>query len=239
MSADPEKLEDGPSSDCGRILQTQAISMIDQITVNVGTSEDNKKFPVLEAVIRKSSRFFDNALKHKWAANKTEPRTIDLSEDSPDIFNIYLHWLYFQQMPIARARASGNKQAKGDEYIDIAKCYVLGEKLMDNAFKNAILTALVDAYVDQPAEPRLCPGRLTLQVIYAGTMEGSPARRLLVDIWVRLAKETWIQHLTEDLPHAFVLEFSRALLLSKCSGKDKDDEYSWKEFVKDYMEEER
>jgi hypothetical protein len=107
---------------------------------------------------------------------------------------------------------------------------------MDNAFKNAVLAALLDAHVNQPFYQTGCAGLPAINVIYAGTVENSPARRLLVDIWVKTAGESWVKHLSGNLHHSFVLEFSRALLLRKCKGEANGTK-SLKVRVKDYYEE--
>jgi hypothetical protein len=93
----------------GRILQTEALklvgalkldptllaarSMIDLFTVDVGTGTGKQRFPVHEAIARRSSKLFGNALKPEWAAARPDPRVVDLSDESPEIFYIYLHWL--------------------------------------------------------------------------------------------------------------------------------------------------
>jgi hypothetical protein len=58
--------------------------MLALITVRVGI--EGVDYPVLESVIRKSSRFFDNALKPEWADARPDPRTVDLSDEDPWIF---------------------------------------------------------------------------------------------------------------------------------------------------------
>jgi hypothetical protein len=206
-------------------------SLLDTITVSVGS--DGIHFPVYEAVIRKSSKFFDNAMKPEWANARPNPRVVDLSDEDPKVFKIYLHWVCFKTIPSVYTE---KQEGRNPEYALLSKCYVMGEKLMDIAFKNAVLTALVDAHVNQPFYQPKYVGQRAINIIYAGTLENSPARRLLVDTWVETAGENWIEHLTNGLHHSFVLEFSRALLLRKCKGEGKGTN-SWKERVTDYYEE--
>jgi hypothetical protein len=77
-------------------------SSFDTITVDVGT--EGLKIPVLEALIRKSSTFFDNALKSEWATSRADPRVIDLTDEDPIIFKMYLNWLYFKTIPLSSPR---------------------------------------------------------------------------------------------------------------------------------------
>jgi hypothetical protein len=58
-------------------------SLFDIITVSV--SKGRIKFLVYKAVLQKSSKFFDNAMKPKWASFRSDVRTIDLTEEDPTI----------------------------------------------------------------------------------------------------------------------------------------------------------
>jgi hypothetical protein len=93
-------------SDCGRTLtadsfksapvhnarlDTDRSSLFDLITVKVG--KESICFPVLESVVCKSSKFFDNAMKSEWAATRTDPRTMDLTGEKPEVFTVYIHFL--------------------------------------------------------------------------------------------------------------------------------------------------
>ncbi|KAJ4365564.1 hypothetical protein N0V83_008184 [Neocucurbitaria cava] len=219
-------------SDYGRVLQTEAINMIDMLTVTVGTGAETVKFPVHEALLRKSSLFFDNAMKPEWAASKLDPRDVDLTDEDPEVFKVYLHWLYMRTLPTVHRDL--NLRGQKHEFDQLSNCYILGEKLMDVRFKNAILDGVVDAMNNTPFCTGKMPGEASINIIYSGTSEGSPARRLLVDIWVMYAGENWIKHLTDKLPHEFVLEFSRALLKDKCNGKK--DTRRWRTRMEDYHE---
>jgi len=67
------------------------------------------------------------------------PQTLDLSQEDPDAFAVYTHWLYHTTLPVRAAKPSQ------EENILLAKSYALGEMLMDCAFKNAVTDAFVVA----------------------------------------------------------------------------------------------
>jgi hypothetical protein len=182
-------------------------SMIGTITVNVGAEE--LKFPVLEVVIRKSSTFFDNAMKPEWASSRAEPRLVDLTDQDPEIFKIYLHWLYFKNVPTV---ITENFASSNPEFVTLAKCYILGEMLMDIGFKNAVLDALFDAIKYQPYYKARYPGPKSTRIIYSGTVEGPPARHLLVDMWVTEATKDWAEFMTNNMLTAFTHDLAKALL---------------------------
>jgi hypothetical protein len=205
--------------------------MVDSITVEVGAGKI--KFRVFEAVIRKSSTFFDNAMKRDWATSRPEPRLIDLTDQDPEIFKIYLHWLYFKTFPTVLTENSATNTTSNTEFVTLGKCYVMGEMLMDIGFKNAVLDALLDSITNQPYYEARFPGQHAIGIIYDGTLEGAPARRLLVDLWVTEATENWAEYMTSDMPAAFTQDLARALLGRK---RKKSLGRSWEERAKDYHE---
>lgn len=205
-----------------------AFSLFDTITVNVG--KEGTKFPVHEAVIRRSSKFFDKAMKEEWATSRVDARTVTLVDEDPAIFKIYLHWLYFKTFPTVTTKNTGRFN---HETGMLGKSYVMGEMLMDTAFKNAVLVAFRDALLNQPFYKPLRPGSSIVKTIYDGTPEGSPGRRFMVDVWVREAKENWAIHL-DDMPLAFTLDLSKAFMA--CARTPNSKMTSWTTSMKDFME---
>jgi hypothetical protein len=147
-------------------------------------------------------------------------------------FEIYLHWLYFKTLPTVLTEV---KQGRDHEFARLSECYILGDKVIDVGFKNAVLLALADAAENQPIDAWRNLVSLSIRIIYAGTLDNAPARRLIVDMWVQRANKNWLQHLDAELPHMFVLDLSRALLASKCRcGKD---DGSFRKRINEYYEE--
>ena len=204
------------------------LSLFDTITVNVG--KEATKFPVHEAVIRRSSIFFDNAMKEEWAASRLDPRTVTLVDEDPAIFKIYLHWLYFKTFPTVITKSTGGFNHETDMF---SKSYVMGEMLIDTAFKNAVLIAFRDALLNQPFYKPMRPGPIIAKIMYDGTLEGSPGRRFLVDVWVREANEKWAVHI-DDMPLAFTKDLSKALIA--CARTCTPKMTSWTTSMKDFME---
>jgi hypothetical protein len=101
-----------------------------------------ESFHVHEYVLTDSSPFFASAMKPQWATARPDPRTIDLPDDDPAAFSLYMSWLYTRKLPVLTS--STDTPGDVDEsYHTLAYAYVLGERLLDTGFKNAI----VDAYV--------------------------------------------------------------------------------------------
>ncbi|KAF2827252.1 hypothetical protein CC86DRAFT_208688 [Ophiobolus disseminans] len=232
MAAETDKSSIEFKSDSGRILKTDAFNLVDMITVELGEDRVRVRHPVIESVIRKSSKFFDNAMKPEWATARPDPRVIDLSDEGLDIFKIYLHWLYFRTLLTVVTDGDG---PKNPEYLVLFRCYIISDKFVDIEFNKVVLNSIVDALEYQPYYSPCYPGQGPIRIIYDGTTEGAPARRLLVDLWVKYVGESWVKHIHAGLPHDFVVEFSRALLLKKCDQLE--NTRSWKECITEYYQE--
>ncbi|OWY57756.1 hypothetical protein AA0119_g423 [Alternaria tenuissima] len=115
-----------------------------------------------------SSEFFKNATKPEW---RTESRPVDLSDEQPAIFKRYCQWLYtgFIAPGLLAESSSGC----------LAYMYVLGEKIVDHEFQNAVIQAIIS----DMDRMNVVPSLRTIKIIYDGTTEESAARRLLVDSW--------------------------------------------------------
>ncbi|KAH8644972.1 hypothetical protein IG631_02436 [Alternaria alternata] len=126
----------------------------------------NEVVHVHEFLISSSSEFFKNATKPEW---RTESRPIDLSDEQPHIFRRYCQWLYSGHMAPDLPEKS--------IFQCLAYMYVLGEKIVDYEFQNAVIQAIISDMGRKNKVPSLG----TIKIIYDGTTEGSAARRLLVD----------------------------------------------------------
>jgi hypothetical protein len=76
-----------------RTLQSQASGVASpSVRVNVGSSPDDKVFFVHQDLICSRSGFFENAMKES-EKEVPEPK-VDLSEEKPDTFALYLELIY-------------------------------------------------------------------------------------------------------------------------------------------------
>ncbi|KAH7085231.1 hypothetical protein BKA63DRAFT_559873 [Paraphoma chrysanthemicola] len=140
--------------------------------------------------------FFANALMPEWIAAR-EGKPIDLSDVESEFFAAYVQWLYTHHVHVS---FDTTKQAG-------AELYVLGERLMDLEFQDAIMSAMIArCEIDWPSNIEVC-------IIYEGTTAASPARRLMVDIFCREGDEDWIDSEDGDkLPIDFHRDLARALM---------------------------
>ncbi|KAI8939473.1 hypothetical protein NX059_003246 [Plenodomus lindquistii] len=158
-------------------------------TSEVSESYSERLFHVHQSVLCQYSKFFQAATKPRWSEYRKKP--IDLSEDDPDIFALYVQWLYTGLVAVKSKREDTDVEDSLNfeeddtaiEFQDISKrtlvkCYLLGEKLMDTVYQDTIMSTLL-----KTASMGI-PTYDTIRIAYQGTNINSPLRKLMVDIWV-------------------------------------------------------
>jgi hypothetical protein len=185
------------------------------VTIIVGPpgEQTQETFHVHQDALCDRSPFFLNTMKPEWASHRADPRTITLSDDDPAAFSLYVTWLYSGKLPIL---PEPEEHELPKEYSTLAYAYVLGERLMDNGFKNVIADAYVLYARGAPPAKRAYPRNEEIRIIYEGTAEDAPIRKLLVDIWCRRGKYEWIAQ-DPDLPPDFLREVVKGLLQVRSS----------------------
>jgi hypothetical protein len=81
-----------------------------------------------------NSRFFRAALEGTWT--EAETRTVKLPHDDPEAFNAYLDWIHRRQVTLFYGIDEKPSDCLPDERI--LDAYVLGDKLIDIDFKDAV-----------------------------------------------------------------------------------------------------
>ncbi|GAB0134623.1 hypothetical protein EsDP_00002988 [Epichloe bromicola] len=167
-------------------------------------------FHVNEKLICAASPFFETAFSGEWDESKT--RTIELREHDAQIFRTYMHWLYLRKLAV-RNDAPGS--VGNEEYIHLAKAYVLGDFLSDGHFKDAVLDAILEKSTTWASDGQIwSPVGPVIRHIYDNTLGCSKARQLLVDLYTLNGHGDWLQDWADpdDLPKDFLLDLAVALL---------------------------
>lgn len=145
------------------------------------------------------------ALKKEW--KEGQERTIPLPDDKADVVALYIQWVYggkiFSRQPPSEAPSTGREL---DLLVD---CYIFGEKVQDDNFKDAVLDALL-ACIDTKDEEgsRWFPTGHSVQRAYEQTPQGSPLRKLLVDMYNQSGRSDWIK---EDNSVEFLADLAREM----------------------------
>jgi hypothetical protein len=153
-------------------------------------------------VLTKSSELLKNVMKPEWRTDFTKP--IDMSDMELTISEAYCGWLYTGKIV---------HHEKGKRHVFLSELYILGERLMDTAFQDVIIAAIIRFSIGS----NIFPGNSAIQTIYTGTPASSPARRLLVDFWAFNAVPTYdgLENLTKETCLDFVNDLVRELIVKR------------------------
>jgi hypothetical protein len=171
----------------------------DVVVFLVGTDAP-KRFTIHEGLVKPHSEFVRLALRGDW--KEAQEQTIPLPEDDPSVFSVYQQWLYGGQI----YTLCNTVFQVDDEYKILVKAYILGEKIMDQNFKDSA----ADAIVEKLRFLRRFDTSLT-DLVFENTLSTSPLRRLWMDVYFHFGNSEWLDAKMVGSPinSEFMVEFSR------------------------------
>ena len=108
-------------------------------------------------------------------------------EGSIVAFRLYAAWVYSGLIQ-KRILKIGVPGAENISYSNIGQAYILGDKLKDHKFKNAIVDCLLETIVSQGKMDLTLPN-----LIFDKTSASAPLKKLLVDIYVLYGHKDWLK----------------------------------------------
>lgn len=171
----------------------------------VGENGNKREFAILEKTICQSSEHM-NAEVERY---KTTPEAICLElVGNPDIFHIYLKWLYSGRLFMSNPISTPTQEP----VLDLANpfnrqdgvwarwkaCYELGNILMDADFKDTLMDAAVEKLKGEDKNTVHDIARYMPEVIYPSSAEGSHARAFTVDLFLRKCKQGDIESVRKE-----------------------------------------
>lgn len=187
---------------------------------------EEKCFYVHPWALTATSEFFKSALKKEWS--KTEERTVDLRDQSPELFNLYVQYLYSDKI-FTTTNCTDQDELSSVDDDPLAGLYVFGESVNDATFQNAVIDVIVQTS-RQPTKNNLnlYPSLPSINTIYNGPPTNSPARRLMVDFWVCWGAQKWLQDELEpdQINHEFLYDLSGTLLGKRRRPEENDQDYA-------------
>jgi hypothetical protein len=176
----------------------------DTIEIHV---EDNK-FHIPKKLICRTSEFFKNAAKPEWTR---EAQPLVLPEETARIFGLYTIWLY--NGTIERAESDLKT------WEPLSQAYIMGERFMDPHFQAVILEAMAHR-----ADAGKKPNIMTINDIYHGTTESSPAGSFMVAIcvWDNRSCLRNVQNPALDLHEDLVNDLLETLMALPTSAERSD-----------------
>ncbi|KAL4870101.1 hypothetical protein BDV12DRAFT_184709 [Aspergillus spectabilis] len=179
-------------------------------TIEIVVGDEQKIFSVHEGLSRASSLFLDKAMAGDW--KESEQRTIYLPDDDPKVLALYIHWLYYGTLAVLcdEPGLPGNS-----EYLDLVKAYVLGDKLLDFAFQDAAVDAIIEKSRSVAQDgAKWYPVGEVIEYAYNNTIDSAPIRELLVDMYANRAQSSWLHDWADpaSVPQPFLLGLASKLL---------------------------
>ena len=149
-----------------------------------------------------SSEFLKAKLKSEWLE---ENGAVKLPDHSAASFDIYVKWLYCRNISLSESNDHDdeNDDAHASDFGLLAAAFILGDALLDDAFKDAVISALLDkvrsahwiGFFDSFTE--------MAKMIYEATPTASPARKFIVDVFKSSADGPRTSRAIEELPRDF------------------------------------
>ena len=167
------------------------------VRINIGIGPLIRTFIAHAPLLRSRSSYFKKALSKTWSEG--QDREISLDDIDCEIFDLYLNLVYHNQIPAFNYGKI--------EYTKLAKLYVMSERFLDTGAKNAVTEAIIlkSKEVDHPQLP-LYPGPEDVKIIYDGTPESRPIRRLLVDIYASYGSLDWVYGKSDAFEKEFLYD---------------------------------
>jgi hypothetical protein len=167
------------------------------VVVFVVGTDAPERFTIHENLIKPSSEFVRLALRGEW--KEAQERAIPLAEDDPNVFYVYQQWLY-------SGLIHTHCDLSDDEFNILVKAYILGEKIIDQHFKDSV----ADAIVEKLCSLRRFDTSLT-NLVFDNTPSASPLRRLWMDVYYHFGSSEWLDASLVGSPinAEFMVEFSR------------------------------
>ncbi|KAI4717144.1 hypothetical protein E4T48_06676 [Aureobasidium sp. EXF-10727] len=181
-------------------------------TLHVGKGNNPTKFGIHQNILEHCSPFF-KALFLSRANNKSEANTtaedsnlrncetsIALEADAA-AFGLYTEWVYSGRI----CKGTSTTTAKDVDLAFVGQAYILGEKLLDHNFKNAVVDFLLEMVVATSSLDLTLP-----TLIFETTSALAPIRRLLVDLYAWYGHKDWLKASVHH--NTFLSDLSTALL---------------------------
>lgn len=161
----------------------------------VGT--DEREFPVHQQRLCERSPYFTAAAKADWKEGREH--RVPLPYDNPSAVGLYIQWIYSGKIFTRPGKQEGEIEDKPtySEALLLVEGFIFGDKVQDGDFKDAIVDAMIASINTTGKDDKhWYPSGPAVDRAYEGTPEGSPLRKLMVDIHVNHGGREWLEGVT-------------------------------------------
>jgi hypothetical protein len=175
---------------------------MDYIEVLVG--KHRKSFSVHKNIVCARSPFFAAACSERWIESKS--KSIELPEDDPDVFDIYLHCVYTNCVDVGDTEEALESEDGFDEHerecLRLLNTYILADKVGDVITSNMV----IDEIILMSEETDLLPSSKVTGIAASTAPPETPIYQLYLDFYVYEAGVSAIQTFKRGyVPEAFML----------------------------------
>ncbi|KAL3443917.1 hypothetical protein BJX65DRAFT_311395 [Aspergillus insuetus] len=149
--------------------------------IHVYVGKERQHFTLQARPLREVSELVEKTLTTEDAEVATH--IIVLDDEDPAAFEMFIHWLYTSKLPVA---VKGEPDHDEREYLELAKAWVLGQRLQCPKFQNAAMDALVARRDEDFNLVNVHPLSKTVEYIYSRTKKDSSLRHFIYDIYTQL-----------------------------------------------------
>jgi hypothetical protein len=134
---------------------------------------------------------------------------------------VYQEWIYQQHIALEEIGAPLDDRLAGKEHKRLLRAYLLGVRIEDKLFCNAVLRALTEVFQDTDQYP----SAESVSWVYGNTIQSSRVRKLLVDVYAARAGDDWFDgNDGDDYAMEFMRDLTTLLLSTRSVQKDADNE---------------
>lgn len=146
-----------------------------------------------------------------------------LPEQKPEIFVIYIEWLYGQKL-YSRKENDAYSETGSREWPRLLKLFILGDAIQDKRFCNVVIDGLIHKTKTEQKYPTSLAKDACAQL-----PSKSPLRRLLIDYWAWVTNDEWFENDGDpkDAPQEFWVEVARRTMQAAKDRLGPQSSYPW------------
>ena len=183
------------------------------IQVKVGPA---KTFTVHKGILCRSSSYFKAALEGGFKESKDQ--VLRLPDDDPVVFSHFQLWLYTGNI------IASHESPKDITWKVLISLYLFGDVRGIPRLQNEA----IDLFIDKNVAMSQVPGD-QLNLIYENTLDSSPLRKLIVDLFtfrVTLTDNSWFNEQPKALyPQQFLIDLAKSLYEDRARFKTKTTKF--------------
>lgn len=190
-----------------------AVTQQEMVTVKIGPQQ--KQYRIHKGLITYHSEYFGSAYSGQW--KEADEKDVVLEDIEPAIFDVFVQWLYTQDMPSVEEierilKVYPEDEEDGDPVITVlTKSLVFGDRFLSPAFRRGASRGIIEVLsADEP-------GTFTIFTAVKFSFENLPEEHIINELFIDLycshlvrtsaSEESLYAHLLRrDMPYKFLVK---------------------------------